>query len=59
MPVAELRDRGDALRKALDWSGALDVYLHAAHAVETPDADLCLKLARCVNGQSNGALAAI
>ncbi|HET9847204.1 MAG TPA: HAD-IIIC family phosphatase [Candidatus Dormibacteraeota bacterium] len=46
MDALELTRRGDELAKAGQHAAALDLYVRAAKAVETPAGELCLKIAR-------------
>jgi FkbH-like protein len=39
--------RGDELRKARQYAGAIEAYREAIKSVEIPDGDVCLKVARC------------
>ena len=47
MTDSEMLKQGDELRKAREWAGAIDAYTRAIKAEEVPDAEVCLKLARC------------
>jgi FkbH-like protein len=45
--AADAMQRGEAHRKAKQYQQAIAAYMDAIKAVEKPDADVCLKLARC------------
>ena len=47
MADADLIHGADELQRTGHLSDAIELYLQAARRAETPDADLCLKLARC------------
>jgi FkbH-like protein len=47
MSISQSLQHAEELRKARDYSGAAAAYLDAIKSTERPDADLCLKLARC------------
>lgn len=47
MTLLDAIQRGEELRQSKKYSDAIEAYLEAVQADETPDADICLKLARC------------
>lgn len=46
-PPPDLMRRGEELKRAGDFAGAIAAYLSAAEESEIPAAPLCLQLARC------------
>jgi FkbH-like protein len=53
MQAAELTRRADEARELRDFSTAIDLYLRLARSTEEPDAEVCIKLARCYEDVGN------